>query len=142
MVLYILSNLGILSCLPFSINLQFRKMNVWHILIKNTVVFGNLIKFQHFTILKQRLRNMTKKIVFDHLRHFSDSEKSAFSSENTFQIDCSPRILQKMVKYKRVIKEEKEIERAILGKNKHFQPGFESEMDQNEKKNERVIERE
>ena len=33
----------------------------------------------------------------------------------------------------RVMKEEKEIERAILGKNKHFQPGFELEMDQPEK---------
>ena len=46
------SNLGILLCSQFSINLQFRKMNVLHFLIKNTVVFGNLAKFQHFTILK------------------------------------------------------------------------------------------
>ena len=76
--LAILSKFDVLSFLGIFESLAASKIEqVASIHEKKTLFLGNLSKFG----------------VLDHFWHFSDSEKSAFSSENRFKIDCSPRIL-------------------------------------------------
>jgi hypothetical protein len=100
--------------LAFLNNWRLRKTNRYLRNIKKSLFLAILPKFgfflsflavlSHWRLRKSNrwLRYMKKKTLYlgisskfgvlDHFWHFSDSEKSSFSIENTLKIDCSPRI--------------------------------------------------